>query len=727
MGLRTSKERVLRFAVYLAVIVLVNIAGQTLFFRLDLTRDRMFSLSPASRQAVAGLSEPLTIKVFFSANLPAPHNGTEQYLRDLLEAYAIHGNRFFNYTFYAMGDEGGQTGPEQADARRQAADYGIEPIQIQVIEKDEVRFQKAYMGLVLIHGDLIERVTPITAIDGLEYRLTTALGRLNNKVSALMALTEPVRVKLFFSETLKAMAPYMGLPQLPELPKRLAEAAEAVSAKNHGKIVFERTDPQPSQLQSEALRRYNLLTLQWPAMDGGKVPAGAGAIGLVMEHKDKVISIPIMRVVNIPLLGTQYALVPLEDLPTILDDNVGSLIRINEDIGILAGKGTFDFAGMASMDPTGRRQPDPIDNLRRQLDQHYSLKDVDLAAGIPASLKCLVIARPTEAFSDYELLQIDQFLMQGKSLAICLDPFQEAKGPARGGPPPLKPVATGLEKLLTHWGIATEAAYVMDENCYKQRIPDQMGGGERPLYFAPVLKSGQIDQQPGFMRNIKGLVALRAAPVATDAGRLAAAGLSARKLLVSSERSWIQRESISLNPELIRPPADPQRQSFGLGVLVEGPFASYFADKPMPEKPPAPEETLTDDKGVAPEKPAALGPAAAAAIESKGAVVAKGKPGKVFFLGSAEMLTDVVIDEEGRGPNAIFVLNTIDYLNDREQLARLRGKQQRFNPLAPTTPALRTAIKTANIVGPPLLVALGGVIVWIARRARQKRIQAQFS
>ena len=98
------KENYIKFLLYMAVIVLVNLAGLTLFFRADLTANKIFSLSDASKKAVATLSEPLSIKVFFSKNLPAPHNNTERYLKDLLDEYAAKAGRLFNYQLYNFHD-----------------------------------------------------------------------------------------------------------------------------------------------------------------------------------------------------------------------------------------------------------------------------------------------------------------------------------------------------------------------------------------------------------------------------------------------------------------------------------------------------------------------------------------------------------------------------------------------------------------------------------------------
>ena len=107
MVVKAINGKYIKFIVYLVAVVLVNLAGITLFFRIDLTGDKIYSISEASRQVVSTLSEPLTIDVFFTKNLPAPYNNHERYLRDLLEEYAISASKYFNYRFYDVSpDEG---------------------------------------------------------------------------------------------------------------------------------------------------------------------------------------------------------------------------------------------------------------------------------------------------------------------------------------------------------------------------------------------------------------------------------------------------------------------------------------------------------------------------------------------------------------------------------------------------------------------------------------------
>ena len=234
MGGKILSGKYIKFFTYLTVIVLINAVGITLFARIDLTENKIYSISKASQKVVSTLSEPLTINVFFTKNLPAPYNNTERYLYDLLEEYSIYANQYFNYHFYDVSPEEGDISKKARENQELAKNYGIFPIQIQVVEKDEIKFKRAYMGLVLIHGDIIEKIPTITSIEGLEYSLTTAIQKLNNKISALLNLQEKIHVKLFLSSSMEIVAPYMRLKKLSQLPGKIENIIQKLNAKNYG-------------------------------------------------------------------------------------------------------------------------------------------------------------------------------------------------------------------------------------------------------------------------------------------------------------------------------------------------------------------------------------------------------------------------------------------------------------------------------------------------------------
>jgi ABC-type uncharacterized transport system involved in gliding motility auxiliary subunit len=745
MSGKNKSGKYIKFIVYLLVVVLVNIAGITLFFRMDLTANNIYSISKASKKVVSTLSEPLTIKVFFTKDLPAPHSNTERYLHDLLEEYSIYANKYFNYRFYDVSPEEGEITEKTRENQNLANNYGIQPVQIQAIEKDEVKFQKAYMGLVLIHGDLLERIPTITSTDGLEYMLTTAIQKMNNKISALLSLPDPIKVKLFLSSSLETVAPYMGVRNLSMIPAEIENSVKKLNQKNYGKLKFEFFNPTEEQGLEEIIKKYNIMTLSWPALQKGNIPPGKGAIGLVMEYGERSLTIPLIQVIRLPIIGTQYKLFETDEMEETIDSSIDGIININEELGYLADHGTLNLSGVSPADQIGRQNQDAATNFRTLISQNYTLKNINLTQkNIPESMNCLIIARPTENFSEYELFQIDQFLMQGKSLALILDRFNEVMPPGQQGMnlgqgPIYVPLNTGLEKLLEHYGVRMQNAYVLDENCYRQELPAQFGGGDRAIYFAPLIKDRFINNNLEFMKNIKILVALKISPLELISDRISASSLKADQLFASSEKSWLMQGRINLNPMFIKPPStSDDLQSYPLAYLIEGNFPSYFTGKSIPvreirenetdkedkeEEASVQKESERDNRQKTSEQPSEID---LSKIERKGQFIAEGKPAKIFIILSSDMLKDNILDAEGRGSNAMFIMNVIDYLNGREDIAVMRSKEQRFNPLQDAPSGTKTFVKAFNIAGLPVLVVLFGLGIWFRRISRKKHIQMMF-
>lgn len=717
-----------KFLMYVVIIVLINIAGITLFFRLDLTSGNIYSLSEASKNVVKTLSDPLTVKVFFTGNLPAPYNNIERYLHDLLEEYAIAGNRYFNYQFYNVSSDEEEKTREN---RELAQNYGIHPVQIQNIEQDEVKFQKAHMGMVLIHGDIIETIPTITSTDGLEYRITSTIRKMNNKISALLRLKENIEVKLYLSSSLQAVGPYLNLPGLSGVPGKIERVVDKLKDKNYGKLSFFYIDTTLQNNYEKDAALYKILALKWDDFSdrrGKTIQADRGYAGIVIKHGEKHETIQLINVIRMPIFGTQYQLAEMDLLEKTIDETVENILGVNEEIGYLADHGTYTLSDSPHM-PGQTGGQDSLSNFNKLVSESYTLKQVNIKeSGIPESLSFLIIAGARENFSDYELYQIDQFLMKGKNLAIFMDAFKEVM-PAQQGrmrfnqQPYYIPLETGLEKLLYHYGLNVSKSYILDENAFKQRIPQAFGGGEQLIYYAPIIKNEMINKNVNFLKNIKGLVMLKASPVSINDQKLQDYGLKATRLFSSSERSWEMSGRINLNPVFIQPPkTDGKFKSMEIAYILEGSFPSYFADKSIPEKEngeDSEDNSDTEDK----EKTTGID---TTSIMIETAAIKKGAPGKIFLIGTSEILKNNIVDEDGTQPNSQFVMNVIDYLNNRENTAVMRTKSQRFNPLKDISPGTKTVIKTANIAGLPVLVVIAGLIVWFRRASRKRVLQQIF-
>jgi ABC-type uncharacterized transport system involved in gliding motility auxiliary subunit len=350
---------------------------------------------------------------------------------------------------------------------------------------------------------------------------------------------------------------------------------------------------------------------------------------------------------------------------------------------------------------------------------------------VPPDVKSIIIARPTEPFTDWELFQIDQALMRGQNLAIFLDPFKENVSQDMGymgmqGQVTYEPLDTGLEKLMAHWGVGVGQAIVMDETCYAQATSQGLGGGKQSIYYAPIIQPENINSSLPMMRNIKEFLALKVSPITLDEDTLSKNDLAATVVFSSSPRSWEMEAPINLNPLYHTPPGSDE--DFGqktLACLIEGSFPSYFAGKQIPEKA-AEDDTAGDGDDMVEETLPGQEAPTPPEVTTTGGIIQQGNPARVFLIGSGEMIRDNLLDEDGTSPNSMLVMNMIDALNGHEDMALMRSKIQSHNPLDTTSALARMVIKTVNIGGLPLLVVLFGLSVWVRRHVRRKAIEKMF-
>ncbi|MEM1093378.1 MAG: GldG family protein [Bacteroidota bacterium] len=152
------------------ILVVLNLIAVNLFVRADLTDDGVYSLSDASIRLVENLDDPVTLKAFFTDDLPAPYSSNRRFLKDKLDDYRAYGGDFIQYEFVdPVSDEAMQ---------EEAARFQIPPVQVQTVENDEVSVKNAYMGLGISYGGEREVIPVVQNMETLEYDITSAIKKL---------------------------------------------------------------------------------------------------------------------------------------------------------------------------------------------------------------------------------------------------------------------------------------------------------------------------------------------------------------------------------------------------------------------------------------------------------------------------------------------------------------------------------------------------------------------
>lgn len=665
------------FVLLIILLVLINLVGANSFFRLDLTSPKSYSLSQSSKEVVKNLEEPLSVKVFFSNNLPSPYNTVEQYLEDILVEYKGSANKNFSYEFFDM---------DKPENEELASSYRIRQKQIQEVKDNEVGFKNVYMGVVLVYADSIEVLDDIISPDGLEYRLTTTMSKMINTTSALAGLKDNVNVTLYSSSDLSAF----GIKNFNQLENIVSNAVAQVNKKNMNKVSFKVVNPNQDEV-SELCAKYGVDEISWTddkATDESK-KNGKGMIAAVMEYNDNFKLLPVK--LSRSFFGS-YGIAGLDNLETVITENLQTLVSRSDKIGYLTGFGTKSLNDAQN----GSQR------LQMLANDKYQFVELDLEKDeIPSTISNIVIVAPTEKISEKVFYKLDQFLMQGGNLTVFADMYQEIPTQNQYQLPEYKLLETGLPEFLAKYGIELGKDYVMDMNCYKNF---QQGYGEIPMYYVPITERSTINQKNPITKNLSYILMFQNSSINLNLSD----DVKGTVLVKSSDQSWLMKDNIIMHPLYITPVAENERSSYNLAVLAEGKFASQFD-----------ENILEQNKNDVAKDSLAGGTDnhLAKAVQN----------GKIFVAGSSVIVSPMLIDDSGREPISIFVRNVLDYMNGNEDLCTMRTKGLALNTLKKSSTASIKVAKIINQYGVPLLVIIIGFIVWRMRVEHRKKIRIQYA
>lgn len=178
---------IIRLMVFALILVVINMISSKLYFRLDFTEDQRYTLSKATDDILTNLDDVITVKAYFSEDLPAQLISNRQDFEDLLLEYENRSEGNIIYEFISPN--------ESEELEAEAQQNGIQPVIINVSEKDQVQQLKAYMGAVLMKGDQKEVIPVVQPGVDMEYSLTTSVKKLSvtdkPKVALLQGHGEP--------------------------------------------------------------------------------------------------------------------------------------------------------------------------------------------------------------------------------------------------------------------------------------------------------------------------------------------------------------------------------------------------------------------------------------------------------------------------------------------------------------------------------------------------------
>ncbi len=94
-----AKKRNLKSVfIIVAVLLVINLIGNSFFHRFDLTKDHRYTLSQTSLDIIKQIKEPLSVKIYMEGDLPAEFRRLQQETKELLEEFqAYNSNIVFEF------------------------------------------------------------------------------------------------------------------------------------------------------------------------------------------------------------------------------------------------------------------------------------------------------------------------------------------------------------------------------------------------------------------------------------------------------------------------------------------------------------------------------------------------------------------------------------------------------------------------------------------------------
>ena len=703
----------------LTVLTVVNLLTANVWLnrvgwlRADLTTGSLYTLSDATRGYLRQVREPLVIRGYFSAETHPLLAPLVPRIRDLLAEYQEAGGSKLRVEFVDPIEDPALE--EEAGSK-----YGIQPVPFQTTSKYQASVVNSYFDILVAYGDQFEtinyadlieiKVRSETELDvelkNPEYDITRAIRKVladyQGGGNPFEALSAPVTFTGYVSgpQTLPA--------SLNPVLAALQAALDDIAAEAGDRFRVRFQDPDADPALAERLTR-----------EFGFRPMAAGLLDprrfwfyLMLSDGDQAVTVPLPESLEQAALQRSVEAALKRFSPGFL-----KTVAVQ-----LPAPATPQMMGMAP------QQGPRFSLLREAMSENVRWISADLDTGsVPADADMLVVLAP-QSLSEKAVFAMDQFLMQGGSVVVAANPMAvtvDRTLQAVNAP-------TGLEDWLAHHGLSMDDALVLDAQAGALPIPVQRNIGgftvqEIQLVDYPYivdLRSDGLHADSPITRGLGQLYVPWASPITVDQDKNASRETT--ELLLSSEQSW-RSDTLDLVPDLrqhprIGFPVDAEQQRQLLGVMLEGRFDSFYADKDSPLLAESPADDA-DDPDAAAAQAEAASDAAAQNARIAGVIARSAESARLVLVASGSLFTDIAINLMGEalGTQYLapvdFLQNTVDWSLEDQGLLGIRSRghfARTLLPLHRDTQALWEGLNYA-------LAALGLFIVWLTHRALRRR------
>lgn len=191
--IQRTYDRFFWLAVVMVAMILLNLAGGLFHAKIDLTEDKRYTLTDATRQIVSEVDAPVFIQVLLEGKFPAEFRRLPAAIRELLEEFKkINGNIQFRFEDPLSG-----TPDEVQDRLESWAQVGIIPTELNVRNAEGQQRKRIYPFAIFNYGDrqvainLLEESAATSGDVALNNSITLLEYKFGNAIAKLRATNKP--------------------------------------------------------------------------------------------------------------------------------------------------------------------------------------------------------------------------------------------------------------------------------------------------------------------------------------------------------------------------------------------------------------------------------------------------------------------------------------------------------------------------------------------------------
>ena len=184
----------------LILLLAINLLASNLYFRIDLTEEKKYSLKDATKETLKSIDDIVFVKVYLNGDLPAGFIRLKNSCKETLDEFRYH-NSSIEYQFID---------PNEADSKeeknkvyKELSDNGLEPTNLQVQDDNSNKEQIIFPGAIIYYKGRSQSLNLLqnqigsnpenvlnNSVENIEYELTNAIHKLVSNYKPKIAFLE---------------------------------------------------------------------------------------------------------------------------------------------------------------------------------------------------------------------------------------------------------------------------------------------------------------------------------------------------------------------------------------------------------------------------------------------------------------------------------------------------------------------------------------------------------